>query len=146
MKTFQYNDLITLPTDVLGVIYQFIPLTIQQYTTKKKYLEHFPSHIAKIVEYNRLATYVRDLIRRKHSFIFALLLSLKYDQWYKIKNYRCKIGPVTLYKAPTYIVYLTELCHYYQSNACKAVIINYEKEKGKKTYKKIKFKNIRWSN
>ena len=146
MKKLNLKDMNNLPMDVMGVIYEFIPSNICRKITKEKYILHYSSFINYITKNNQLDTYTRSLIREKLTLPFRLLINMKYNTWYKIKNVRSKIGPVTLYKSPNYIVHLKELCNYYNSNACKTIILDYEKANGKKTHKKIKFKNIRWSN
>ncbi len=146
MQDIPLKALDRIPMDVMGVIYTYIPWNIRRTVTKKAYTESYPYFIDTIATHNQLDTYTRSLIRKQQSFPFSLLLPVKYDIWYKIKNVRSKIGHITLFKAPNYIAHLKELCKYYKSNACRMLIIEYEKANGKKTHKKIKFKNIRWSN
>jgi hypothetical protein len=146
MTTINLEKLINIPMDVMGIIYEFIPINMRRILTKKEYSFYYSYFISSIANNNRLDTYTRRLIRKKQSFPFGLLILMKYNIWYKIKNVRSKIGHTTLVKAPNYIIHLKELCNYYNSNACKIIILDYEKSNGKKTYKKIKFNNIRWSN
>ena len=146
MKTVKLQDLNYIPEDVLGVIYTFIPLSIRRMVTKQDYNLYYPTFVQHISDNNQLDSYTRHLIRKKQTLPFQLLIQLKYNKWQKIKNIRSKIGHVTLFKSPNYIIYLKELCNHYNSNACKTIIINYEKSNGKKIHKKIKFKNIRWNN
>ena len=147
MQAIKLQDLNHIPEDVLrDVIHPFIPLSIRSMLTKQDYNSYYPTFIEHICANNQLDSYTRSLIRKEQTLPFKLLINIRYNIWEKIKNFRSKIGNVALFKCPNYIVHLKELCNHYNSNACKTIIINYEKSNGKKIHKKIKFKNIRWSN
>ena len=98
-----------IPMDVMGIIYTYIPLNTRRSVTKKEYIEGYPHFIQKISENNQLDTYTRNIIRKRQSLPFSVLLPLKYNIWYTIKNVRSKIGHTTLLKAPNYIAHLKEL-------------------------------------
>jgi len=137
----------TLPEEVVrDVLVPFIPLNVFFLTSKIYYEKYFPKLIAKISLSVKLDTFARRQVRYKNAYIFNLLIIHKYNAWFKIKKFRCKTKKTGTVGVATYIDLLKVLCNEYQSNACKNKIIEYEKKIGKKIPKKIKYKNIRWSN
>ena len=136
-----------IPEEVVrDILMPFIPLRVFFLTSKIYYEKYFPQFIAKISLSLKLDTFARRQVRYKNAYMFNLLIIHKYNAWFKIKKFCYKTKKTGTVRAATYIDFLKLLCNEYQSNACKNKIIEYEKKIGKKTPKKIKYKNIRWSN
>ena len=126
-----------LNRDVLGEIFDFVPPQIKR-KLNKTFHQKYPANIL------RMDSFMRTIIRKDYAFIFELHLKYNYKRWRKLTRWIHKN-----LKFHNYIEYLRYLCHTYKSNSCKNKLIAFEKIKNpnkKKKYKKMKIRNIRWSN
>ena len=127
-----------LNDDVLSVIFTFIPHFIKRKLNRAFHQKSAPPPIS------RMHTFLRTIIRNDYAFIFNYRLKLHYKQWRKIHPWIYKNM-----KFHNYIEYLRYLCCVYKSERCKNKLNALENElkpNVKKKYKKMKIRNIRWSN
>jgi len=124
--------------DIVGIIFSFIPLPIRR-QWNRKYHQECPTK-----DPIRLYTFTRKLIRNDHYFTFESYLKKYYSQWNKRKKYIYKNM-----KFYNYIEFIRFFCRNHNSSRCQEKLLILEgilKRKSKKKYKKIKIRNIGWSN
>ena len=124
--------------DIVGIIFSFIPLPIRRQWNRKYHTE------CPIKDPVRLYTFTRKLIRNDHYFTFESYLKKNYLRWNKRKQYIYKNM-----KFYNYIEFLRYLCCIHNSSKCQGKLLDFEnklKGKDRKKYKKIKIRNIGWSN
>lgn len=131
-----------LPHELVNEVYQFLPMTVLLWTTKKAYIKY---HI--LVQYLIPKVlhepYVRDVIRRDNSFILEQLLKESGKKWLSYKKYYYKD---TIHQ--DYFCFLYEFTIQYQSTHCRNSMDDYLKKSrlSKNQHKKKVATNIRWSN
>ncbi len=136
------NDILTLISlqyyDIVGIIFSFIPMSIKR-QWNRKYHTQCPTETP-----IRLYSFTRALIRNDHYFTFNSYLKKKYSQWNKRKLYIYKNM-----KFYNYIEFIRYFCRIHNSSKCQEKLLDFEeklKRNSKKKYKKIKIRNIGWSN
>lgn len=124
--------------DVLGVIFDFIPITTKRMLNKQwhnKYTAPNPK---------RMNTFMRAVIRHDQYFIFEYYLTINYTKWRKISPWLYKNM-----KFHNYIEFIRYLCCEHTSGRCQCKLKALEdklKPNRKKKYKKMKIRSIRWNN
>jgi hypothetical protein len=87
-------------------------------------------------------SYIRDMVRKDCSFVFAQLLEENFGRWKKNKKYR--------YKSYVFDNYLCFLGHYsIENNSTKCrELLNSKGDAvlGQKWHKNVRIRNTRWSN
>lgn len=142
----------TIPMDIVLLIKEYIQIDVLLITNKTFYkknlmLERFNKFkkgpIIKRFYNISIDTYVNRIIKKDLNYIFQLLIEYKYKHWIKLKNYKYK-G----HKFSNYIYFLEQLCIISNSNKCRNLIKDYEKNNSivRKKHKKIKHINNRWTN
>ena len=124
--------------DIVNIIFSFIPISIRCQWNRKYHAE------CTTKDPIRLYTFTRTLIRNDHYFTFDCYLKKKYFQWIKKRSYIYKNM-----KFYNYIEFIRYFCHIHNSSMCQQKLLAFEKKlkrKSKKKYKKIKIRNIGWSN
>ena len=142
----------TIPMDIVLLIKEYIQIDVLLITNKTFYkknlmLERFNKFkkgpIIKRFYNISIDTYVNRIIKKDLNYIFQLLIEYKYKHWIKLKNYKYR-G----HKFSNYIYFLEQLCITSNSNKCRNLIKDYEKNNSivRKKHKKIKHINNRWTN
>lgn len=142
----------TIPMDIVLLIKEYIQIDVLLITNKTFYkknlmLERFNKFkkgpIIKRFYNISIDTYVNRIIKKDLNYIFQLLIEYKYKHWIKLKKYKYR-G----HKFSNYIYFLEQLCITSNSNKCKNLIKDYEKNNSivRKKHKKIKHINNRWTN
>jgi len=137
------NRIIKLPEDICGVIYIFLPLRTKALLTKKQFLENYRIKI-KSMNFNNYAkydTYIRDIVRNRREISFNIVLRAAFIHWIKPKTW--KIENMSF---PDYLSYVRYLIILYDSPRLKSEITDTKNHLARKSYKKIRSKNISWSN
>lgn len=162
-----------LPNDVLNIIKDFLPYDVLFYTSKKYfenfYIKYRLLDIGKIskksinnlllvdtdyyinknyliyLKKNNITNnrYLNMIIRNDLNYILQNILKIKYNHWKKLKNYYHN-G----IRYPNYICFLESHCMKYNSNRCRNIINNVDKNDTKlrkKRYKKIRTITNRWT-
>lgn len=136
------NDILAIISlqyyDIVGIIFSFIPLSIRR-QWNRKYHQECPTK-----DLVRIHTFTRTMIRNDHYFTFNSYLKKYYSKWSKRKLYIYKNM-----KFYNYIEFIRYFCRIHNSNKCQEKLLNLEdmlKRNSKKKYKKIKIRNIGWSN
>ena len=141
MKTnrfYIYKKIENLPDELIRLIKEYIPIIVIVFTNKENYYLYH-SYIKKyIINYE---TYIRDTIRRDHSFTFNKILEENYKKWLNTKKY--------IYKNIIYINYIyfiIDYCIENLSTQCRNIIIFFLKQNGlcQNQHKKNISKHIRW--
>ena len=84
-----------LPDDIIRVIQEYIPARILQFTNKISYAAYHLQLRDVIYNYE---SYVREVVKRDYSFIFAQIIRENIYKWNNIKQY--------LYKNVIYASYI----------------------------------------
>ena len=73
-----------LPTDIVGIIEEYIPKKHFVFTNKTNYdlYHHLIKPTIKTYE-----MYIRDTIRRDNNFVFEMIVRENYLNWFEIKKY-----------------------------------------------------------
>lgn len=131
-----------LPDALIEIVYSYLPNRVKIFLNKTLYLQN--NHLIKsyIIQGN-MENYIRDTLRRDHSFVFSHILNENLKKWvFDIKNYKYKNN---VYK--NYLYFLKEFCLIHESTKCRN-IINELLEKNdlcKNQHKKNPVRNIRWT-
>ena len=72
----------TLPTEILDMIYVYIPIETLIILDKKSYIEYNSQQRKRIAMY-KYDSYVRSMIRNDYSFIIYILIQENYEKWKK---------------------------------------------------------------
>jgi phosphoribosyl-ATP pyrophosphohydrolase len=129
-----------LPDDVIRVIQEYIPARIIQFTNKISYVAYHLQLRNVIYNYE---SYVREVVKRDYSFIFAQIIRENIEKWNNIKKY--------LYKNviyASYIYFILNYCLEHNSQKCITVLSSFLKQHGlcQNQHKKNITKHIRWKN
>ena len=137
-------ELAKMPEDIIGVIYEFLPITTLYTLNKNLFSLHYPT-VLSTASATKFKSYVRNIIRNDYDFKLSHLLKLNYQKWNKQSSWKYK-----RHTFPSYMVFLKLLSTEYNSTRCRQLIDNYLKNdlslSKKKKHKKIRHKNIKWSN
>jgi hypothetical protein len=130
-------DILTLPEDIVGEIFKFIPIKYLKLTNKNNYITNYNYYNQEKMN----ISYYRFLIRNDSDFIFELLIQLHFNNFLKKKKitYKSKIFPRII----ELLRYFT--CFVFQSPKCKN-IIEHNMKMRKLVFKKIRLKSNKWSN
>ena len=132
-KKIQY-----LPDELIQIIKEYVPIIVIVFTNKENYnLYHF--YIKKyIINYEN---FIRDTIRRDHSFVFNKIIEENYKKWLNKKNYIYKN-----FKYKNYIYFIIDYCIENSSTQCRNMILELLKVYGlcQNQHKKNISKHIRW--
>jgi len=139
-----------LPLEIVSIIKSYLPLNEYYLTNKQDYIT-FKKEITTSLPKNNYKSskrsYLRRLIREDYYFILSIILSVKFNNWYKA----IKI-PYNGYTFPCYVELLNHHCIEMKATNCRKLIqekINEKlKKKGisKKKHKRIRIRNSKWSN
>ena len=129
-----------LPDDIIRVIKEYIPLSILQFTNKIFYTTY---HLNKTNVIYNYESYVREVVKRDHSFIFVQIIRENIQKWNNIKKY---IYKNVIYAS--YIYFIWNYCIENNSQKCRMVLSDYLKQHGlcQNQHKKNIAKHIRWKN
>ena len=131
-----------LPTDIVGIIEEYIPKKHFVFTNKTNYdlYHHLIKPTIKTYE-----MYIRDTIRRDNNFVFEMIVRENYLKWFEIKNYTYKN-----YEFKNYVYFVINYCIENESNKCRKFIIEFLQELGlyKNQHKKnfVKYINGKFEN
>jgi hypothetical protein len=137
------EKIVKLPEDVCGVIYEFMPFETKAWLTKKEFIAYYRLKI-KSMNFNNYAkydSYIRDMVRNRREITFTLVLRTAFVHWIKPRTW--KIDNMSF---PDYLSYVRYLIILYDSPRLKSGITDTKNHLGRKSYKKIRSKNISWSN
>ena len=138
------NFLFSLPEDIVGEIYSFIPITSLYTLNKPLFIKYYPVITQKYTINDKVfQNYIRNLIRNDCDFKLRILLRNNLSKWIKPLNWKYKHDTY-----PSYLVFLKLLCYEYNSQRSKNLInsILNTRQSKKNKHKKIRCKNIKWSN
>jgi len=129
-----------LPDDIIRVIQEYIPVRVLKFTNKISYAAYH-LHLRDVI-YN-YESYVREVVKRDYSFIFAQIIRENIEKWNNIKKY--------LYKNviyASYIYFILNYCLEHNSQQCRTVLSSFLKQHGlcQNQHKKNIIKHIRWKN
>jgi hypothetical protein len=127
-----------LPDELIQIIKEYIPIIVIVFVNKKNYnLYHFYTK-RYIINYEN---FIRDTIRRDHSFVFNKIIEENYKKWLDKKKY---IYKNTIYKS--YIYFIIDYCIENSSTQCRSMILEFLKVYGlcQNQHKKNISKHIRW--
>jgi len=127
-----------LPTDVLPIIYSYIPISVKK-NLNKQLFEEYCSDMKMI--WKNFDSTIRYIIRNDYDYLLDIQFKNRYTHWKKLRRWRYKH---IIY--PHYVEYLRQFALEQKSLKCCKVIIKYNGDSSKKKYKRIRIKNIRWSN
>ena len=129
-----------LPNDIVKIIYQYISHATLVWVNKEKY-DLYHTLFRNQIGNTNYESYIRDMIRKDHDFVFSFLLYENCYKWLQIKQY--------FYKSiifANYIYFLQHFCLEHNSTKCRNVILDFLKESGlhKNIHKKNIVKHVKW--
>jgi hypothetical protein len=127
-----------LPIEIIKIIQGFVPKRIWAFTNRENYKLY---HIFLKPCITNYENYIRDTIRRDHSFTFNKILEENYKKWLDTKKY---IYKNIIYK--NYIYFIIDYCIENSSTQCRNMILDFLKVYGlcQNQHKKNISKHIRW--
>jgi len=139
------DELIKLPKELYPIILDFIPRSITAKLNKTYFLLYYQENIINKLDFNnykKLDTYIRNLVRSGSVLPFSLLLESCWSKWGKMKTWTWKN-----LKFPCYLIYVQHLSiKYNQTNIRNLIDEKLKNHLSINKYKKIRRKNILWSN
>lgn len=132
-----------LPTEILELIWENVTPLIKSSVNKVNFEKYYNYRLINISENENIERYVRFIIVNDYIFILKNMLKIKFDYWFKIKNYHYKY---TVY--PNMMHFLHNFCIQNNSQKCKQHIIETFENRGisKNLHKKNRIRNIGWTN
>lgn len=129
----------SLPDVLIQYIQKYIPFQQMIFCNKEYYLLYHP-FIRKMILKNNYENYIRDAVRRDHSFVFQQITTENWKRWLSIRDYRYKNSVYS-----NYVYFLKDFCLINDSTNCRNVLNAFLKEQGigKNQHKKNIVKNIR---
>ena len=129
----------SFPKDILNILFTFIPSTSKKLLNKELFKVHYY-----VVEKNKIfnkeyQNYLRYLIRKNCDLHVGIILDINHFKFNKLKNWKYKNNTY-----PTYTIYLRSFAR--ENNAVKTLDLLNEYVEPIKKYKRIRTKNIRWTN
>jgi hypothetical protein len=141
-ETELLRKIVGLPDVLIEIVYSYLPNKIRVFLNKALYFENHPL-IRTFIMKGNMENYIRDMLRRDHSFVFSHLLHENIKKWvFDIKNYKYKNQ---VYK--NYLYFLKEFCLIHESTKCRNIINEYLENNDlcKNQHKKNPVRNIRWT-
>ncbi len=131
-----------LPYQCVEKIWFYLDDNAKVLTCKEYYNLYHYLLKPKIINYN---SYIRCMIRDSCDFILPYLLKENFEEWNQTKKNQICYNNKSYYN---YLQYIIDMCIYYKSDKCKALILRYIDKNGykKNSHKKNKIKNIKWTN
>jgi hypothetical protein len=129
-----------LPTDILYIIKEFLPISITVFLNKDLYIKNHKI-VKRYISKNSYENYIRNMIERDNSFVIQQLMNENFERWYKFKNYLYK--NICYYN---YIYFLIEFSIINNSIDCMKKLKSHLLNTGlsKNQHKKNAIKSIRW--
>jgi hypothetical protein len=127
-----------LPVELKEFVSSFIPTKVKMFLNKDLYLENH-RFIKNYINTTRFDTYIRDIIRKDHAFIFQNLLVHNVNKWIKWRHYLFRD---CIYM--NFLIFLNFYCIDNSSSKCRKLIQEKIKELGlsKNQHKKNLIKYI----
>tara|TARA_Y100001980_G_C14480164_1_gene258803 strand:- start:598 stop:1014 length:417 start_codon:yes stop_codon:yes gene_type:complete len=134
------NYIISLPHEVLNMIFFYLSSNIKVFLNKK-YYKKYNNLILRLNEIKNYNSLIRDILRNDYIFIFKYKLECNIYFWVNLINYSYKN---VIYS--NFITFLLFYCEKHSSNKCKNLIYNKLNEIGLKKIilKNNKIKNNKW--
>jgi len=122
-EKFILTNINFLPEDVVDyVIKEYIPDEYFIFTNKEYYKRCH--HLLK-PRINHYEKYLRNTIRRDHSFVFETIMRENICNWFLLKSYLYKNTNYT-----NYIYFIIDYCNEHEAPECRQVVVNYLRELG----------------
>lgn len=94
----------TLPCELREIIFSYIHITEKRNVTRELFISEYINKVKEIPLYQ---SYVRYIIRNNHFFIYNLNITINYNHWLNIKNW--KYDNMIFNNYILYIKYYSEL-------------------------------------
>ena len=114
-----FKRICELPDCLIDTIKMYIPKITLMNLTKPIYLKHH-SLLKSYINKKNSELYIRCMIRQDNSFVFSIILNENYNRWLKMEQYYYKDS---IYS--NYIYFLVSYCIDYESNNCRALILQF---------------------
>jgi hypothetical protein len=131
--------IISLPDVLINYIKDYIRFNQIVFCSKEYFLLYHP-FIRRMIIKNNYENYIRDTVRRDHSFVFEQMTRENWKRWLCIRDYRYKNSVYS-----NYVYFLKDFCLINDSTNCRNFLNAFLKEQGigKNQHKKNIVKNIR---
>ena len=130
-----------LPDEIIKIIYDFLPTVSKMLLTKKLFNSHYYIINKKKKITKKYHNYLRFLIQKKCYLHFDIILHIHCGKFISIKKWKYKNSTY-----PNFLVYLKEYALKNNSQNCYEMIKKLLEPSKKNKYKRIRTRNIRWSN
>ena len=149
------EDIDRLPTDVHQIIYEFIAIEAKVYLTKTNFIKYYGLVWENEYKDSRrdMQSRITDIVRKGRQLPFEVLLDRHFNKWSgpqtKLWRWNSKLTGKT-FTFPNYLTFITYLCIRYKRQKLRALlakkITQNSKSSQKNRHKKIRTRNISWSN
>jgi hypothetical protein len=130
-----------LPDDVNKIIYELIPSSVKKTLNKKLFICHYPMVMNYIIYSKNSHNYMTNLIRKNCYLHLEKILDVHYIKFLQIKRWKYKHSTY-----PNYLIFLKNEALKRNARRCYELVNKYLDPSKKNKYKRIRTKNIRWTN
>ena len=130
-----------LPLEIVDIIYNFAPSCCKMNLSKKLFKTHYYLETKDKKINNRYHNYLRYLINKNCYMHLDINLHIFCSKFLMMKNWKYKNK---IY--PNFLVYLKDFALNKQSQSCYELIKDLLEPSKKNKYKRIRTRNIRWTN
>ena len=130
-----------IPEEIIKIIYEFLPISKKKLLTKKSFnLYYYVNNKDKKI--NKMYTkYLKFLIQKKCYIHIDIIMHIFCGKFLSIKKWKYKHKTY-----PNFLVYLKDYALKNNSQKCYELIKHLLEPSKKNIYKRIRTRNIRWSN
>ena len=133
-----------LPEEIVDIIYSFVPINIIYNLNHNHLRIYYPLLIKDTVVDKKFHSYMRYIIRCDCSMFLHKIFEVKLNYFIKLNNWKFDMKTF-----PNYVEYLRSYAIKLSKTNCRNIIeyhISKEPVSRKKRHKKIRRRNIKWSN
>ena len=133
-----------IPEEVVDIIYSFVPIKYIYHLNHSHFQNLYPILIKDKSVDKRFDSYIRHIIRNDCTMFLQKLFEIKFSQFTKLTNWRFDNKTYS-----TYVEYLRSYTITLSKTKCRNIIeyfVSTQAVSRKKRHKKIRRRNIKWSN
>lgn len=130
-----------LPLEINQIIFNYIPTSSKKNLNKTLFKKYYHINMNSIITGKRFHSYVRFIIRNKCSIHLEKILDIHYIKFLRMKRWKYRHSSY-----PNYLIYIKSESLKYNSSKCYELVNKYLDPSKKNKYKRIRTKNIRWTN
>ena len=130
-----------IPDEILQEIFYFIPSSTKKLLNKKLFKSHYFVIVTQTKINTQYHNYMRHLLHNNCYLHIQINLDIHYIKFLKLKRWRYKNKTY-----PNYLMFMKSFALYNDSQKTYQLLKDYLHPSKKNKYKRIRTKNIRWTN